>query len=190
MKYVIALLLIILIPILLVIGTVIYANNTAASFEQNIIASHANGKNILAQYGQKIGEAVQIPKMQKDALIELTRATMEGRYGDDGSRALASFIQEQNIQLDQSTYRQLMQIIESGRDAFAASQTRLIDVKRSYATSLTKMPFGMIMSTLGYPKINFGYPKGTPDDYPVISTARADDVYEKGKEDGPIQLDK
>ena len=27
-----------------------------------------------------------------------------------------------------------------------------------------------------------------PLDYPVISTARADDVYEKGKEDGPIQL--
>mgnify|MGYP001404452567 CR=1 FL=1 len=63
----------------------------------------------------------------------------------------------------------------------AASQTRLIDQKRSYATSLSKIPFGFIMTALGYPKINFGYPKGTPDDYPVISTARANDVYEKGQ---------
>lgn len=188
MKYVLAALAIPIVLIMLVIGAVIYANNSAATYEQGIIASHENGKNILAQYGQKVGEAVQIPKMQKDALIELTRAAMEGRYGDNGSQAMVQWIQENNIQLDQSTYRQLMQIIESGRDAFAASQTRLIDQKRSYATSLSKIPFGFLMTALGYPKIHFGYPNGTPDDYPVISTARANDIYEKGQEDGPIKL--
>jgi hypothetical protein len=113
-------------------------------------------------------------------LTAVVTAALEGRYGEDGSRAVFQFIQEQNPQIDSTVYVQLQRIIESGRTEFAAAQTRLVDQRRVYETALGSFWQGTWMSVAGYPRINL-------EDYAIVSTARADEAFRTGVEE-PMQL--
>lgn len=168
-------------------GAFVSAYNTANSKENTIVAAREDNEQILAQYGQKVREAAQIPAMQKMDLIEIFTRANEARYGKDGSAADIQWIVEQNPNLDQSTYRQIQQIIEEGRNRFERAQTKLIDAKRSYRDALGSIPTGFMMRIFGYPRIAIGYPLGSRDDYPAISTGHARGAFESGVEE-PIQL--
>lgn len=163
-------------------GVVSYvsAYNTANRMERSIVATDENNRNILAQYGNRIAEAAQVPAMQRDDLTAVVTAALEGRYGEDGSRAVFQFIQEQNPQIDSTVYVQLQRMIEAGRIEFAAAQTKLVDQKRIYETSLGSFWQGTWMSVAGYPRIDL-------DEYQIVSTARADAAFETGIEE-PMQL--
>lgn len=163
-------------------GAVSYisAYNTANRMERSIVATDENNRNILAQYGNRVAEAAQVPAMQRDDLTAVVTAALEGRYGDDGSRAVFQFIQEQNPQIDSTVYVQLQRMIEAGRIEFAAAQTKLVDQKRVYETSLGSFWQGTWMSVAGYPRIDL-------DEYQIVSTARADEAFETGIEE-PMQL--
>jgi len=163
-------------------GAVSYisAYNTGNRLERAIVATHENNRNILAQYGNRVAEAAQVPGMQRDDLTAVVTAALEGRYGEDGSRAVFQFIQEQNPQIDSTVYVQLQRIIESGRTEFAAAQTRLVDQRRVYETALGSFWQGTWMSVAGYPRINL-------EDYAIVSTARADEAFRTGVEE-PMQL--
>lgn len=163
-------------------GAVSYisAYNTANRMERTIVATDENNRNILAQYGNRIAEAAQVPSMQRDDLSAVVTAALEGRYGEDGSRAVFQWIQEQNPQIDSTVYVQLQRMIEAGRIEFAAAQTKLVDQKRIYETSLGSFWQGTWMSVAGYPRIDL-------DDYQIVSTARADAAFETGVEE-PMQL--
>lgn len=164
------------------IGAVSYvsAYNTGNRLEQNIKATYENNRNILAQYGSKIAEAAQVPAMQRDDLSAVVTAALEGRYGEDGSKAVFQWIQEQNPQIDSTVYVQLQRMIEAGRNEFTAAQTKLTDQKRVYETALGSFWQGTWMSVAGYPKIDLA-------EYKIVSTGRADEAFETGVEE-PIQL--
>lgn len=166
------------------IGGISYvsAYNTGNRLEQSLKATYENNRNILAQYGNKIAEAAQVPAMQRDDLTAVVTAALEGRYGDDGSRAVFQFIQEQNPQIDSTVYIQLQRMIEAGRNEFTAAQTKLTDQKRVYETALGSFWQGTWMSVAGYPKINL-------EEFKIVSTARADEAFETGIEE-PLQLTK
>ena len=167
-----------------VVGTVmvsyVSAYNTGNRLEQSIIATDENNRNILAQYGNRIAEAAQIPAMQRDDLTAVVTAALEGRYGEDGSRAVFQFIQEQNPTIDSTVYIQLQRMIEAGRIEFASAQTKLVDQKRVYETALGSFWQGTWMTIAGYPKIDLA-------EYQIVSTARADKAFETGIEE-PMQL--
>lgn len=160
---------------------VMSAYNTANVLENNIKGTYENNKNILAQYGQKVLEAAQVPEMARDDLMKVATAAMEGRYGADGSKAVFQAINEQNPTVDPQLYRQIQQIIEGGRNEFQNAQTRLIDQKKGYETALGSFPTGMFMRMVGYPKVNLA-------DYKVITTDRTEQTFKNGKEDAPIRL--
>jgi hypothetical protein len=164
------------------IGAVSYisAHNTGNRLEQNIKATYENNRNILAQYGNKIAEAAQVPAMQRDDLTQVVTAALEGRYGEDGSQAVFQWIQEQNPQIDSTVYVQLQRMIEAGRNDFTAAQTKLTDQKRVYETALGSFWQGTWMNVAGYPKINL-------DEFKIVSTARADGAFSSGVEE-PLQL--
>lgn len=163
-------------------GAVSYisAYNTANRMERSIVATDENNRNILAQYGNRVAEAAQVPAMQRDDLTAVVTAALEGRYGEDGSQAVFQWIQEQNPQIDSTVYVQLQRMIEAGRIEFAAAQTKLVDQKRIYETSLGSFWQGTWMSVAGYPRIDL-------DEYQIVSTARADAAFETGIEE-PMQL--
>lgn len=163
-------------------GAVSYisAYNIGNRLERAIVATHENNRNILAQYGNRVAEAAQVPGMQRDDLSAVVTAALEGRYGDDGSQAVFQFIQEQNPQIDSTVYVQLQRIIEAGRTEFASAQTKLVDQKRVYETALGSFWQGTWMSVAGYPRIDLS-------EYTIVSTARADEAFRTGVE-APMQL--
>lgn len=167
---------------IIAIGAVSYisAYNMGNRMEQNIIATDTNNRNILAQYGNRVSEAAQVPAMQRDDLTQVVTAALEGRYGEDGSQAVFQWIQEQNPQIDSTVYVQLQRIIESGRIEFANAQTQLVDQRRVYETALGTFWGGTWLKIAGYPSIDL-------DEYQIVSTSRADEAFETGVEE-PIQL--
>lgn len=155
----------------------ISAYNSGNAAEKQIVAIYENNQNILAQYGQKISEAAQITEMQTEDLTKIFTDSLEARYGADGSKAGVQWIREQNPNLDQSTYRQLMSLIEAGRTEFQNGQKLLIDARRSYETSLGSLWTGFWMEKAGYPKINLA------EEYKPITTARAKKAFDTGVEE-------
>ena len=162
------------------VGSYVSAYNTGNRLEQNIKATHENNRNILAQYGNKIAEAAQVPAMQRDDLSAVVTAALEGRYGENGSQAVFQWIQEQNPTIDSTVYVQLQRMIEAGRNEFTTAQTKLTDQKRVYETSLGSFWQGTWLSVAGYPRIDLA-------EYKIVSTIRADDAFKSGIEE-PLQL--
>lgn len=152
------------------------AYNTGNRLEAQIVATYTDNQNVLAQYGNRIAEAAQIPAMQRDDLSAVVVAALDARYGDDGSQAMFQFIQEQNPTIDSAVYTQLQQMIEAGRVDFASSQTRLIDQKRVYETKLGSFWGGTWMSVAGYPKIDLY-------EYKIVLSGRAIEAFDSGVEE-------
>lgn len=166
---------------LTIFGSYVSANNYGVTMEEQLKAAQTDAKNVYAQYGQKVAEVAQVPAMYRDDLTKVVTAAIEGRYGEGGSKAVFQMIQEQNPSLDPSLYVKIQQVIEAGRSNFENAQRRQIDLTRQYKTKLGFFWSGFWLKTAGYPKINF-------DDFKIITTNKAEAVFEAGKEEGPIQL--
>lgn len=157
------------------------AYNYGNNMENQLKAVQTDNKNILAQYGQKVQEVAQVPSMYTEDLTKVTTAAIQGRYGEDGSKASMQWIKEHNPTIDASMYKQIQQVIEAGRNNFEDGQRRQIDVLRQYETQLGTFWGGMWLKFAGYPKVNLG-------DYAIVSTDRADTAFKNHKEDGPLKL--
>lgn len=157
------------------------ASNYGNSMEQQLKAAQTDNKNIYAQYGQKVAEVAQVPAMYRDDLAKVVTAAISGRYGEGGSKAAFQWIQEQNPSVDPGLYKQIQQVIEAGRSNFENGQRRLIDIRRQYETALGYFWQGAWLKAAGYPKVNL-------DSFDIVSTAKADSVFEDKKETGPIVL--
>ena len=180
MKYLIAVVVGLVGLIGIVFMSYVSAYNAANRMENQIVATFEDNKNVLAQYSNRIAEAAQIPAMQRDDLVAVVTAALDARYGEEGSKAMFQFIQEQNPNIDSSVYTQLQRMIEAGRIDFATAQTRLIDQKRVYETALGSFWQGMWMRVAGYPKINL-------DDYKIVTNARTEEAFKTGVEE-PMKL--
>lgn len=180
MKYLIAVVVGLVGLVGIVFMSYVSAYNAANRMENQIVATFEDNKNVLAQYSNRIAEAAQIPAIQRDDLVAVVTAALDARYGEEGSKAMFQFIQEQNPNIDSSVYTQLQRMIEAGRIDFATAQTRLIDQKRVYETALGSFWQGMWMRVAGYPKINL-------DDYKIVTNARTEEAFKTGVEE-PMKL--
>jgi hypothetical protein len=168
------------VAVLVVVGSLVSAYfsawTLANELENALGTTYDNNRNILAQYGQKVKEAAQVPSMQAEDLQKVFSGALGARYGSDGSKATMQWIKEQNPNLDQRTYIQLQRIIEAGRNEFQANQTKMLDKKRVYTTHLGSPWTGFWMKVAGYPKINL-------KDIVIVSTERADDAFRTKREE-------
>lgn len=172
--------------VLAIIGMTLFSSYRQAydygnSMENQLKAKQMDNKNIYAQYVQKVSEIAQVPEMYRDDLTKVISAAIEGRYGEGGSKATFQWLQEQNPTLDPSLYVKVQQVIEAGRSNFENGQRGLIDIRRQYETKLGSFWGGMWLRFAGYPKVNL-------NDFDIVSTAKADAVFEAKKEDSPLQL--
>lgn len=159
----------------------ISAFNRGNEFEKSLDAAWDNSQNILAQYGQKIGEAAQVPTLQADDVQRVFTGALEARYGADGSKAAFQWIQEQNPSLSAEVYTKIQRMIEAGRDEFKTSQSKVLDIKRAYLTQMGYLWTGLWMKIAGYPKLDLAK-------YEAITTDRAATVFSSGKEQAPLKL--
>lgn len=162
------------------ITSYISAYNTGNRLEQTIKATYEDNQNVLAQYSNRIAEAAQVPAMQRDDLTAVVTAALDARYGEEGSRAMFQWIQEQNPTIDSTVYVELQRIIVAGRQDFQTAQTRLIDQKRVYETALGSFWQGTWMNIAGYPRIDL-------EEFGIVTNARTEEAFSTGQEEA-IQL--
>lgn len=158
----------------------VHYKNVGVQYEQQVKATYDDNKVTLNALTTKVQEIAQVPDMYKKDLQDVIKQTFEGRYGGDGSQAVFQMIQENNMNLDPTMYRQIQQVMEAGRNEFKTSQKQLIDVTRNYEASLNYVWSGFWLNIAGYPKINL-------DDYRVIVTDEVDKKMKSGK-DSVIKL--
>lgn len=157
--------------------------NRAIFHENGIKAQYEDMENILGNYSLKAQEAAQVPDMAIDGLKQVMLAAMQGRYGNDGSKATFQWIKENYPgSVDPNLYTKIQQIVESGRNEFQRSQTMLIDKKQAYQNDLGVFPGGFVMRMFGFPRIDL-------DKYKIISSDYAQDAFKTGVQK-PIQLKK
>lgn len=135
-------------------GAAISYFNDFARTEQTVKKFNKDSENHLSNYTLKVQETAQVPDMYKAGLKEVIRDTFQGRYGQDGSKAVMQWIQEQNIQFDSSLYKEIQVVISAGRDEFRISQTKKLDACAIYETKLAQFPGSLVASIFGYPRID------------------------------------
>lgn len=140
--------------VVLVGGSLISYNNSFVTLETQVKKFNKDSENHLSNYTLKVQETAQVPEMYKDGLKEVIKDTFQGRYGQDGSKAVMQWIQEQNIPFDSSLYKEIQVVISSGRDEFRISQTKKLDACGLYETKLGQFPGSMIAGMFGYPRID------------------------------------
>jgi len=148
--------------------------------ESLIQAEYQRSQNVMSQTATTVMDVAKIADNYAEQVHELVEATMQGRYGEDGSEAVVQWIQEQNVTVDSEMYRDISRVVQSGRQDFANAQNRVIDVKRSYQTNLGGLWSGFWLNVAGYPKINL-------DDYNIILDATTTEKFETGVDSGFIQ---
>lgn len=168
---------ILIISIILALGATvgilsyISAHNYGNEAEQGIIAHYDDMQNVLGPYSLKVVEAANVPSMYAGDMKDVMTSVMSARQGEGGSKATFQWFKEHNLELDSSLYAKNQTIIEAGRNEFQNSQTKLIDAKQMYNTSLGSFWKGMWMDVAGYPSINL-------DDYGIISSNHAKTAFE------------
>lgn len=143
-----------LVGVITVATMVMNVNNSCVAFEKGIQAQYGDNMNVYDNYTKKVMEAAQIPKQYAKDLKNIYSSVIGNRYGKDGSKAMWSWIQEHNPTVDVSVYKQVQQIIESGRNEFRANQTSLLERKKNYETFIGVFPNNIIASMLRFPKID------------------------------------
>lgn len=158
------------------VATYVKYHNIGVTYEQRIKAVYDDNRVVLNSYTTKVQEVAQVPDIYKNDLKEIVEGTFQGRYGENGSKAVFQMIQEQNLSLDPSMYRQIQQVMESGRNEFKTSQKQLVDVTNNYEASLNYAWSGLWLKITGFPKINLA-------DYKVIVTDDVNNKFVSGKDE-------
>ena len=164
----------------LAIGSYVSAANYGAQAENELDATYYDNQNILSNYTLKVQEMAQVPDMYRADLEKIVKATFEGRYGAEGSKATWQWLKEQNPNLDPALYNRLQQTMEAGRNEFQVAQTGLLDKKRVYQTNLDYVWKGFWLKLAGYPKIDL-------DEIKIITDVGVQAKFESGN-DSAIKL--
>jgi len=162
------------------VGTAVNTYNTCVTMEENLEAQYQNNQSSYDNYYKKVVESAGVTDKYADDFKKMYDSVMQGRYGKDGSKAMFQMITEQNPQVDASLYKQIQQIIESGRNSFHADQQSLLDKKRVYNTYLKKLVSGTFAKFMGFPKKNL-------DEIGIVTSDRTDSAF-KTKKDNPIRI--
>jgi hypothetical protein len=166
------------------LGAYFSAATNGNETENQLEAVWEDNENIYSAMASTISEMAQVPAMAVADQKDLITAALDSRYGDDGLKATWAWIKEQNPSVDKSLYRDLTQTIKAKRTEFKVAQTRLIDIKRGYKNDLGNPWSGMWLGAAGYPNLNFGYPRGTQDDFEVVTSGKAKKAFETGIDEG------
>lgn len=129
-------------------------HDSAVHQEEVIQQLYKKSESTLSNYTIGIMEQAKIPQKYKADILEIIKANMSGRYGENGSGAVVQFMNEQNIQIDPKVYLNLQNAMISGRKEFKLSQDLLLESCRSYKVQLNSFFTGKIMSYQNFPKID------------------------------------
>ena len=164
------------VALMLGLGWISFSND-ANSYEVQIKNKYTDNQNVYDNGWKKVKEMAQVPTMQTQALADLYDKTMKGRYGAGGSKALFQFIQEQNPNLDQTTFVKIQRAVEDFHNEFQSNQTRLISIRQSYEQFLTATTSGRLYNNFSH------YPHIDLDAYGIVTSDKTQTDFSKKKAD-------
>lgn len=145
---------IIIMIVVMFITSITSMYNSAVTMENDVTRVGQDSQTELSKHVMKIRELAQVPEIYIDGLTKVTRESMQGRYGEDGSKAVMQWIQEQNLQVDSNVYLNIQAEISAGRNAFTQSQQRMNEVCRNYKNMLDYLFTGNVVRVMGFPRID------------------------------------
>lgn len=148
--------------------------------EKNIESYVLKSESVLSNFSTSIAELTQVTGKYKQDLIEVIKTSLQGRYGDDGSKAVFQFLQEQNLNLDSNLYLNIQNRLISGRQEFKNSQEMIVDACKQYKIELDGLISGAMLRLFGYPKMDM-------DSCKVISDEKTRETF-KTKTQQPLTI--
>lgn len=155
----------------LVIGGLLFLSysNKEIRLRNAIINKQTDNKNEMDAMWKKISQAAQVTDLQKKALTEIFNGYAQARTPEGGG-ALAQWVKEAVPSVDQTTFRNLQNIITGSRDGFVMRQKELIDLKREHDNILDTFPGSLILGSRS--KINIV----------VVTSDRTEESFKSGKD--------
>lgn len=161
-----------LVTLLIIVAALIGQFNSAATlrnlYEAKVTANTSEFDNMK----KKISQVVQVTDIQYDKLKEIIVSNADART-NKSTNLMMNWIKESVPNIDTSTYKQLINIITSSRDAWTMRQTELVDISREYNLKLSIFPSNVILPMFGFQKI---VPK-------VITSSSTEKAFETGRDD-------
>lgn len=114
-------------------------SNSEIRLRNTITAKQRDNMSELDNMQKKIMQSGEVTQEQARALKELVVGYASSRTSPDSGK-FATLVREAVPTLDQSTYKQLMNIITGSRDSFTMRQKELLDLKRSHDDVRTVFP--------------------------------------------------
>jgi len=136
-----------------------------------IEASKKNLEGIFDNAYKKINQTTQVARFDRNSVKDIIIQHAQARTSEGGS--LMKWVQESVPNVDSSTLKQLINVINGARDEYTQQQTYYNDRVRSYNAKLVTPFIGWILVNIN---------KLTPIEYFVVSSTRTDEVFKTGKE--------
>lgn len=162
------------VPAVFGIGFYVSTSNTCVQKEATLVATKDQSKSVYDNFWKKVKEVAQVPEEYNKNMKETYTAIMNARY-QNSTNLMMNWIKEANPAFDASIYKQVQQVIESGRNDFQDSQKQMIDQVRDYKTYIGQMPASFFVRMAGYPKIKW-------EDFEVLTSDRTDSAFKTHKD--------
>lgn len=160
------------------VANYIHYHNKGVTHEAGIEAQYKQNQNSLSAYSLTVAEQMGVAKENQKALADLIKASLEGRYGETGSKAfIQAFTEAYPGTLDSAIFTNIQNAIEAGRRDFANEQKLLIGRVQAYERDLKLFWSGMWLGMAGYPSIDLAQ-------YRVIVSEHTQETYRTGVDTG------
>lgn|GEM_PF-5966664 len=125
------------------------------STEQQLMKTYSGNEIVYNQMATTLADQLGIAGQQKAAAIDVLKAAMQGRFGDNPTPAqLMTWTQENypDVTVNQKLFSDIAAQLGNNREKFAQAQLGLMDQARSYSTWLkASWPNSVYIGWSGFP---------------------------------------
>lgn len=172
--------------------------NTAVKLENATTAQFQNNKNAYDNFWKSVQEVAQVPEKYKDDFKDLLVSETQAKFGEGGSKAAFQWFKDRDINFDASVYKKIQDVIEAGRADFKRGQQELLDKQRRYKDHVNSFGGSIWASFSGHPKAVAGELAPVKDldgdgvltclDYPIVTSAKTEKVFQEGQDNEPVNV--
>lgn len=159
-------------------GQFVSLNNDEVDLRTQVEAVQKDNKNVFDNMWKKIAQVSEVTQAERASLEKIivgyANARATGKTDNNGTAlAVGNWVHEAIPNVDNTTYRNLQNIIVSSRDDFTAHQTQLIDLNRQHDLLLRKFPNNVFFQLLGTKPIVII----------VVTSGRSEKAFDSGVDD-------